>query len=150
MIHYSKTEVKRCLIMYERNASYISHVLFKSQVDAVLSSYLHLSRWSPSLWWRHNVWYLLLPQHQSSHPIFSSYQSCEGGGWDWLCWYRGQLWWHQRVSNEYFSDLSCHLYFLFCNIILIYSQGCRLVWRTCPNMWSSSRLCMLRASGQSR
>ena len=37
MIHYSKTEVKRCLIMHERNASYISHVLFKSQVDAVLT-----------------------------------------------------------------------------------------------------------------
>ena len=36
MIHYSQTEVKRCLIMHERNASYISHVLFKSQVDAVL------------------------------------------------------------------------------------------------------------------
>ena len=102
----------------------------------------------PSLELYYNVLYFMM--YLSSSPIFSSYQSCEGGGWDWLCWYRGQLWWHQRVSNEYFSDLSCHLYFLFCNIILIYSQGCRLVWRTCPNMWSSSRLCMLRASGQSR
>ena len=102
----------------------------------------------PPLELYYNVLYFMM--YLSSSPIFSSYQSCEGGGWDWLCWYRGQLWWHQRVSNEYFSDLSCHLYFLFCNVILIYSQGCRLVWRTCPNMWSSSRLCMLRASGQSR
>ena len=28
MIHYSKTEVKRCLIMHERNASYTSHMFY--------------------------------------------------------------------------------------------------------------------------